>query len=79
MKDQGTFYGKGVKTQFNTFQKADDEIISAFRDFGTNLKIPENLIIQIERFVCMLYPKKNQNKIRGYWIQFHFPIHNFID
>lgn len=72
MKNQGTFYGKAVKTQFNTFLNADDDILNAFFNFGTSVEIPENLIIQIERFVCMLYSKKNQKSIKGYWTHFHF-------
>lgn len=57
MKNQGTFYGKGVKTQFSTFLKADDDILSAFRDFGTTPKMSADLLVQMERYVCMLYSK----------------------
>lgn len=78
MKDQGTFYGKGVKTQFKTFLKADDHILNAFIQFGTSLEIPENLIMQIERFVCLLYSKNTQKTIKGYWTHYNFLTFNFI-
>lgn len=64
MKDQGTFYGKGVKTQFNAFLKADDDILYAFKNFGTTLEIPDDLIQQVERFICLLYGR-NRKTIKG--------------
>lgn len=65
MKDQGTFHGKGIKTQFSTFMKADDDVLDAFRDFGTSCEIPERLIAQMEKFVCSLYSIKNRKSIKG--------------
>lgn len=65
MKGQGTFYGKGVKTQFDTFLKSDDDIKHAFGEFGENPETPENLITQMERFVCSLYSKKTGKNIKG--------------
>lgn len=65
MKNQGTFYGKGLKTQFNAFLKADDDILAAFSQFVASVEIPENLIIQIERFVCFLYSRKPGKSIKG--------------
>ncbi|KAJ6648121.1 hypothetical protein Bhyg_03346 [Pseudolycoriella hygida] len=55
---------KGVKTQFQAFLKADDDIIFAFRQFGESSEIPEGLLMQIERFVCLMYSKKAGKNIK---------------
>lgn len=38
--------------------KSDDDIQNAFSDFGTTLEIDDNIIKQMERFICLLYHGK---------------------
>lgn len=65
MKGQGTFYGKGIKTQSQAFLKADDDIKLAFSQFRESLEIPEDLVVQMQKYICLLYLKKAGKNIKG--------------
>lgn len=51
----GSFATKGVKQQFSAFMAADNEILEAFAAYGIHVVLPENLIRQMERYMCVLY------------------------
>lgn len=76
MQDFGSFWGKGIKTQFQTLKKCDDNILDAFANFGTTLQVPENIITQMQRFVCLLYGDSPDKSIKGNTINY---FDNIID
>ena len=51
----GGFAGKGVLSHFKVFMKADDDILDAFATFGLTEKLPTRIILQMERYSCLIY------------------------
>lgn len=68
MDDCGAFRGKGVATQFKYFKKCDEKILNAFSNFGKTLQIPEDIIVQMERFICLLYGNSYDKNIKGKYL-----------
>ena len=51
----GSFAGKGVSTHMKAFLESDDDILSAFAQFGLHRQLPECVFSQMERYFCILY------------------------
>lgn len=51
----GSFAGKGVLTHFKAFLQSDDDILDAFSTFGLVNDLPNGIIDQMERYLCLLY------------------------
>ncbi|KAJ6647969.1 hypothetical protein Bhyg_03194, partial [Pseudolycoriella hygida] len=60
----GTFRGKGLATQFKFFKKCDEDILTAFSDFGTTPEIPDKMVDQMERFICLIYGNSSNKNIK---------------
>lgn len=65
MEGWGSFRGKGVSTQFKFFKKCDSEILDAFSNFGKTTEIPDTIIEQMGRYICLLYGNNYDKSIRG--------------
>lgn len=65
MESQGAFFGKGIKSHFKTLQKCDDDILTAFTNFGDQLEVPEDMIFQMERYICLLYANSFDKSLQG--------------
>lgn len=65
MAYQGAFFGKGIKSHFKTLQKSDDDIIKAFTEFGEISTVNEEIIKQMERYICLLYANSCDKNIQG--------------
>lgn len=65
MESQGAFFGKGIKSHFKTLQKCDDDILTAFTNFGDQLTVPEDVIHQMKRYICLLYGNSCDKSIQG--------------
>lgn len=65
MCNQGAFFGKGVRSHFKALQKSDDEILSTFSTFGETPTVTEDIIVQIERYICLLYANSPERTIQG--------------
>ena len=56
----GAFAGKGVTSNFKAFLACDTPILDAFAAFGRSSHVPEWIINQMERYICILYnPSEN--------------------
>ena len=51
----GAFAGKGVTSHFKAFMACDTAILDAFAAFGKTIDVPEWLVNQMERYICILY------------------------
>ena len=51
----GAFFGKGVTQHFQLFLRCDNDILSAFSAFGTDLDVGSSVYEQMERYVSKLY------------------------
>lgn len=77
MVDKGSFYGKGVKSHFKALEKSDDNILSAFSSFGETSAVTEEIMPQMERYICLLYGSSTEKTIQGIYIILisHFSCH----
>ena len=57
----GSFAGKGVASHFKAFMEADDQILGAFSKFGLTDEMPNGILDQMERYLCLLYGRSNKN------------------
>lgn len=69
MDDTGAFRSKGVATQFKFFKKCDDNILKAFSNFGVTTQVPDDIIVQMERYVCLLYGNSYDKNIKGKYLK----------
>lgn len=65
MVEQGAFYGKGIRSHFKALQKSDDEILSIFSNFGEAPTVTNEVILQMSRYICLLYGNSCDKSIQG--------------
>ena len=53
--NSGSFATMGVKQQFSAYMAADNEILEAIETFTEQSVVLENLVKQMERYLCLLY------------------------
>ena len=51
----GAFAGKGVTSHFKAFMACDTPLLDAFAAFGKSTDVPEWVVNQMERYICLLY------------------------
>lgn len=57
-----SFYGKGKKTAWDTLLR-NREYFNSFRSLGNAFPPSEELVLQLNRFVCLLYGDKNSENV----------------
>ena len=57
-----SFYGKGKKTAWDTLLR-NREYFNSFRSLGNAFPPSEELVLQLNRFVCLLYADKNSENV----------------
>lgn len=75
MNNQGAFFGKGVRSHFKALQKSDDDILSAFSSFGEAETVSEEIIVQMERYICLLYANSPVKNLQGNSFENHISVH----
>ena len=51
----GSFSGKGKRTWWNAFEKANTDVLLALGRLGHTETLEEETFLQIEQFVCQVY------------------------
>ena len=51
----GAFARKGVTSHFKAFMACNTPILDAFTAFGKTIDVPEWVVNQMERYICILY------------------------